>query len=42
MIQLFELARTVMQVKSTQASVALEEMEKMAEDQGQEGVRNGR
>ncbi|XP_072045515.1 centrosomal protein of 290 kDa-like [Amphiura filiformis] len=40
MLQLFELARTVMQVKATQASVAFEEMEKMAESQGQEGVKN--
>ena len=42
MMKLFELSRTVMQVKAAQASVALEELEQMAESQGAEGVKNGK
>ena len=40
--KLFEISRSVMQIKSTQAAVALEELERMAESQGQEGVKNGK
>lgn len=41
LLKLFEVTRSVMLVKATQAVVALEELEKMAANQGKENVYNG-
>ncbi len=41
LLQLFDVARSVMQLKNEQAKVAFEELENLAQNQGKEGVRNG-
>ncbi|XP_071791224.1 centrosomal protein of 290 kDa-like [Asterias amurensis] len=40
LLQLFDVTRSVMQLKNEQAKVAFEELENLAQNQGKEGVRN--